>query len=105
MATSTGTVSVHRHCVRKLGVHRGAIAAARVAQWAMATAELGHIPSTTEYAEWWAVDERTGWRHRAAVRSVFGENWQPTVERIAAEAARGRLRSPRAVQQLSISPA
>lgn len=103
MATRTESVSVHRHCVLKLGVHRGAIAAARVAQWAIATAELGHVPTTVEYSEWWAVDERTGWRHRAAVSAALGEDWQPVVERIAAEAQRRQARSPRAVQALALA--
>lgn len=95
-------MSVQRFCVRKLGVHRGALAAARVAQWAIATAELGHVPTTVEYAEWWAIDERTGWRHRALVHEAFGDEWQPVVERVAAELVRRGARSPGAVQQLPV---
>ncbi len=103
MGARTETVSVHRFCVKKFGVHRGAIAAARVAQWAMVTAELGRVPTTVEYAEWWYVDERTGWRHRALVHAAFGDEWPMTIEHIAAEASRKAARSPRAVQRLELA--
>lgn len=96
-------MTVHRYCVRTLGVHRGAIAAARVAQWAIATAELGHVPTTVEYSEWWAIDERTGWRHRALAHEALGEEWQTVVERLAREIERRQDRSPRAVQQLQLA--
>lgn len=103
MATRTKTVSIHRYCVQKLGAHRGAMAAARVAQWVIVTAELGLLPSTGKYAEWWAIDERTGWRHRAIVHEVFGDQWPLIVERLAAEASRRAARSPRAVQKLRVA--
>jgi hypothetical protein len=102
MATEAKTMSVHRYCVRKLGVHRGAIAAARVAQWAIATAELGHLPTTVEYSEWWAVTERTGWYHRAAVHAALGDEWPQVVEQLARLAQERKARSPRAVQQLAV---
>lgn len=101
--TATKSVSVHRYCVQKLGVHRGAIAAARVAQWAITTDELGHVPTTVEYAEWWSVDERTGWRHRALIQEALGGEWASIVTRIAVEAGRRRARSPRAVQRLELA--
>jgi len=94
-------VTIQRACIARLGVHRGAIAAARVAQWAIATAELGHMPTTVEYSEWWAVTERTGWNHRALIQQALGEDWQTVVERVAAVVAEKQLRSPRAVQQLA----
>jgi hypothetical protein len=103
MPTKSKPMTVQRHCVAKLGVHRGAIAAARVAQWALATAELGQMPTTVEYAEWWALDERTGWRHRALVHQALGDDWQAVVEDLAAEIKRRQARSPRAVQQLAIA--
>lgn len=96
-------MSVHRHCVNKLGVHRGAIAAARVAQWSLVAAELGRVPTTVEYAEWWAIDERTGWRHRAAVQAALGDDWPPIIEHLAQAAAAQQARSPRAIQQLALS--
>lgn len=96
-------MSVHRYCVKRLGVHRGAIAAARVAAWAMVTAELGRVPTTVEYSEWWCVKERTGWNHRAAVAAALGENWQEAISVIAVEIGRRKARSPRAVQQLELS--
>jgi len=95
--------SLHRQIVARMGVHRGAIAAARVAQWAIATAELGHVPTTVEYAEWWSINERTGWRHRSLVHEALGDEWVAAVEMIAAEAERRAVRSPRAVQQLAVA--
>lgn len=87
-------------CTERLGVHRGAIAAARVAQWALATADLGHVPTTVEYANWWAVTERTGWNHRSACRDVFGDDWPDVVEFVARQI--GDRRSPREVMRLDV---
>jgi hypothetical protein len=92
-------LSVRDYCIRAAGVHRGALTAARVAQWALAADDLGHFPTTVEYAEWWAVDERTAWRHRASIKDVFGDV-EPVVMAVAAEIA-GR-RSPRAVMKLPL---
>ena len=90
-------------CVAVKGVHRGAIAAAHVAQWAMTTEALGRLPTTVEYADWWAVDERTGWRHRAEAREVFGESWGEVVQLLADEMARRKVRSPRGVFGLAVA--
>lgn len=87
-------------CTAKLGVHRGALAAAWVAQWAMAADELGHFPTTVEYAECWALSERNAWRHRAAIRDVFGDV-EPVVMAVAAQI--GGRRSPRAVMGLAVA--
>jgi hypothetical protein len=95
-------VTVLQACVRTLGVHRGAIAAAQVAQWALVTAELGRVPTTAEYAEYWAVIERTGWNHRANVRRVFGDDWQSVVEQLADEISRRRVRGPGKVVGLGV---
>jgi hypothetical protein len=80
-------------CVVKLGVHRGAIVAAYVAQYAIAADELGHVPSTSEYRDYWAISERTAWLHRSKMRDVFGEEWRTVVESVVA--AMGKSRSPR----------
>jgi hypothetical protein len=96
----TRRITVLQACTRKRGVHRGAITAAHVVQWAVATVELGHLPTTVEYADWWAVDERTAWRHRAGIREVFGDDWQDVVARVASEAGRRKLRAPRDVMAL-----
>jgi hypothetical protein len=92
-------VTVLEVCVRRLGVHRGAVAAANVAQWALAADSLGHFPTTVEYAEWWAISERTAWRHRARCHSALGDDWQNVVESIAREIDE---RSPRAVMKLRV---
>ncbi len=93
-------VSVLNVCTARLGLHRGALAAANVAQLAMTTADLGHWPSATEYADYWAITERTAWYHRSRAREVFGDDLQTVVEQLARDVARKRARSPRAVMQL-----
>lgn len=82
--------TVLQACVRQLGVHRGAIAAAQAAQWAITTAELGRFPTNIEYCEYWAINERTGYNHRATLRAVFGDDWKAVVESIAERAAGAR---------------
>jgi len=96
-------ITVQRYCVERLGVHRGAVAAARVAQWAMVTADLGRVPTTVEYSAWWSVKERTGWNHRALVHEALGEEWPATVEAVAGEIRRRSTRSLRDVQQLAVA--
>ena len=90
-------------CVAAKGVHRGAVVAAHIAQWAMTTEALGRVPTTVEYAEWWAVDERTGWRHRAEARDVFGDSWSEVVSQLADEMGRRKVRSPRGVFGLAVA--
>ncbi|MBA3660054.1 MAG: hypothetical protein H0W67_10695 [Gemmatimonadales bacterium] len=95
-------MTVLEACVRASGMRRGGLTASFVAQWAITAAELGHVPTTVEYGEWWYIDERTGWRHRAAIRDVFGDNWQEVIEMVAADIKRRRLRSPRDVMRLAV---
>ena len=90
-------------CVAVMGVHRGSFAAAHIAQWAMTIEDLGRVPTTAEYADYWAVDLRTGWRHRAEAREVFGESWLEVVQLLADEIARRKLRSPRGVIGLAVA--
>lgn len=78
-----------QYCVARLGVHSGAIAAARLIEMAVCTVELGHLPQAAEYAEWACIDERTAWRHRAKLKAVFGDEWTQVVEQLAAAAADG----------------
>lgn len=87
--------------MRRLGVHKGALAAANVAQWALATYDLGHVPTVVEYAEYWAIAERTGWLHGKRAADVFGKDeWRSVVEAVAAEIT--QRRSPRAVMALPL---
>jgi hypothetical protein len=85
-------------CVANAGVHRGALAAAYVAQAAITTHELGRVPTVAEYAEYWAVDERTGWRHSVKMTDALGMDWRPVVAEVAKVV--GDRRSPRAVTKL-----
>lgn len=94
-------------CVARRGVHRGSLAAAHVAQWAMAIDALGHVPTVVEYAEWWSISERTGWRHAERVEAVFGDEWRSVVEAIAGAARKyvdGRL-SVAGVKSTPVPPA
>jgi hypothetical protein len=96
----TRRVSVLQACVAAVGVHRGALAAAHVAQWALATHDLGHVPTTAEYADYWAVIERTGWNHRRRIRDALGDDWPAIVDELAH--AIGEQRSPRAVMSMPV---
>jgi len=93
------------HCIASRGVHRGALTAAWVAQWARCAQELGRFPTTAQYADYWAIHERTGWRHREAIVDVFGEEFEPTVMYVAAAIADrlGQSHSPRAVMDLALA--
>jgi hypothetical protein len=95
--------TVLQACTRKRGVHKGAITAAHVAQMAIATAELGHVPTNAEYCDWWALDDRTGWRHRAGVRDVFGDEWATVVQVVADEIRRRHMRAPRDVLKVAVA--
>jgi hypothetical protein len=92
--------TVLEHCVAKLGVHQGAFAAANVAQYAIATKDLGHVPTTDEYCEWWAVSERTGWYHRSRIRDVFGDDWPDVIEQVSHLI---KTSSPRAAMSLPVT--
>lgn len=92
-------VTVLQACVSVLGVHKGALAAANVAQLVMTTAELGHFPTNDEYAEYWAVSERTGWLHRSRGRDVFGDDLEDVVAQLAKRI--GDARTPRSVMGLT----
>ena len=71
-------------CVARVGVHRGALAASYVARYAMTMHRLdGKFPTAVEYADDWAIDERTAWRHRAKMQDAIGEDWPAVVEHVA----------------------
>lgn len=91
--------SVLRACVVRLGVHRGATAAARVVQIALAERDLGHFPTAVEYADYWAVSERTAWGHRAAARAGIGDE----LERVSSELAALPDRSQRKLMAAPLS--
>ena len=59
---------------RGLSAVKSAQVALKVVQWAIVSESLGHFASGTEYARWTMADERTAWRHRAAIRAVFTED-------------------------------
>jgi len=86
-------------CVAKQGIHKGALTAARVAQYAICAADIGHFPGAGTYADWWAIDERTAWRHRASIRDVFGDDLEAVVMALVAQMDKSS-RSPRAVMAL-----
>lgn len=98
-------VSVLEACTLKLGQHRGALAAANVAQYAIAWADLGEFPTAAEYADYWAISERSAWRHRARIEAALGDQWQDVVRRLARQLERAGERSPRAAMQLRVTAA
>jgi hypothetical protein len=59
-----------------------------VALVVMATGDLGHFPSSREYAEWGALNQRTAFRQWEGIREVFGDEWRTVIERLAAEVDR-----------------
>jgi hypothetical protein len=89
-------------CVARLGVHRGALAAANVAQLAMTAADLGRFPTALEYAADWSLSERSAFNHRGRARDGLGENWQQIIEGLALELVARKARSPRAVMALPL---
>ena len=83
-------------CVRRAGavngrdpagfrdLHQGRRVSQYVLQWAITAQDLGHFPTTVEYAEWWAISERQAWRRRAAIHDLFeGDLMREVVEDVA----------------------
>jgi hypothetical protein len=91
--------TVLQACVARFGHHRGGFAAAHVAQLAITAAGLGRLPTAVEYADDWAIDERTAWRHRAEARAALGDDWETVVVQLAGRL--GERRTPRAVLGLT----
>lgn len=96
------SITVLEACVARLGVHRGALAAAYVAQAAIAAADLGHVPTVVEYSEYWSVTERTGWNHSERMTAGLGGDWRPVVAEIAEAVNELHSRSPRSVMRLPL---
>lgn len=94
-------MTILQACTRARGVHAGALTAAHVAQYAIATRDLGRVPSNSEYESYWAVSNRTAERHRAGIRDVYGDDWRDVVEWLASEIDRRRVRAPGALVKLS----
>lgn len=92
--------TVLEQCVAARGVHRGALTAAHIAQYAMATRALGRIPGAETYADYWSVDERTAWRHRQGIREVYGDKWREVVQLVADEL--GDQLSPKSARTVEV---
>lgn len=78
-------------CVARVGVHRGALAASYVARYAMTLNRLGKFPTAVEYADDWAMVERSAWHHRARMQEALGDDWPAVVEHVAREIGRRQL--------------
>lgn len=85
------SVSVLDLCIAGAGVHRGALAASYVARYAMTQTRLGKFPTAVEYADDWAMAERSAWHHRAAMTQALGDDWPTIVEWVADEISRRQL--------------
>jgi hypothetical protein len=88
-------MTVQEYCVFRLGVHRGSLAAANVVQLALTTRDLGSFPTAVEYRDYWAISDRTAWRHRARAHTALGDEWVAVIEQLASRI--GQERSQRAV--------
>jgi len=67
-----------------------------VIEWSIAAQALGKMPTTVEYAEWWAMSERSAWRHRAAIRELFpGEEFPRLVEAVSVQMTARLAAGPR----------
>lgn len=69
--------------VRRYGVHRGGVYCAQFLQLALTARRLGRVPTAVEYADDWAISERSAWYHREHARGVFGERWEEAVLEVA----------------------
>lgn len=99
-------VTVLQACVARVGQTRGALAAAAVAQYAIAEYDLGKFPTAVEYADYWAISERTAFRHRARMERVFADDWRVVVSGVTEQIRRRDLeRSPRTVMGLEVRAA
>lgn len=95
--------SVLDHYTENYGVHRGAIRAAHFIQIALVAWEKGRDFSNGDYAEYWGVDERTGWMHRAEAREVFGDGWRDVAVALADRMDREGIRSPAQATRLALA--
>jgi hypothetical protein len=57
----------------------------------MTQIRLGKFPTTLEYADDWAIDERSAWRHREKMRDALGDDWPEVVAHVAREVERRQL--------------
>lgn len=61
-------------CIQRAGLLRGPMIAEFIAEWAICAEDLGHEPTTTEFAAWWKdSSERTAWRRISRFREAFPE--------------------------------
>lgn len=90
-------------CTQARGLHKGALTAAHVGLVVMATGELGHVPSGSEYARWGGINERTAFRQWEGIAEVFGEDWRTVIEALAEYVEREHVqRSPGAIRALPV---
>lgn len=79
-------LTVLEACVLVRGVHAGALTAKDVALAAMLTVKLGgRFPTAPEYADYWAVSERTAFKQWSGIAEVFGPDWRELVIKLAGE--------------------
>lgn len=63
---------------------QGQSACIAVVLWAMAAKSLGHMPTTVEFADFWRISERMGWKYRSRVTRLFpGDEFVQVVDQVA----------------------
>jgi hypothetical protein len=65
-------------------IPKGQAACGAVMLWAVVTKELGHVPTTVEFADFWRISERMGWKYRARVVELFPDEFVELLEHAAA---------------------
>lgn len=92
------------HYTATFGVHKGAYRAAEMVQIAMVVREHGRDFSNPRYIEYWGVEERTGWLHRAHAREVYGDGWRDVAQALADAMDEAGLRAPGPAVRLRFDP-
>jgi hypothetical protein len=87
----------------RYGVRKGAVRAAHFAQMVIVAVDLGDDWTAPQYADYWSVDERTVFNHRAEAVEVYGENWRQAVSNVAAVVRKRNVRSPGGIVRLPIA--
>lgn len=92
------------HYTERYGVTKGAYRAAHFIQIAAVVREHGRDHSAREYAEFWGVDERTAFLHRAEAREVYGEGWRDVAVSLVEALDASHVTAPGRAARLSFSP-
>lgn len=91
------------HYTEVFGVHKGAYRASQMVQMALVAIEYGHDWSASQYADYWAVEERVAFQHRAYAKEVYGDQWRDAVWELAQRAQQADTRSIGKILRLAVA--